>query len=772
MTDTREEDNAALWAKYQQVLRSDKLPTTTTNKPQMYPPATSDKTNAPQPTPVSETDPLKIEPRGTVNNVNNANGEEESSSQGDVASLDVHPDDQLPQEAEEDCDSPTKVGSPTALPSFLSDAASLACIYGSRPEILPEAVNGDQIPEFTGKMSSMSEESDVVLIQARAKTTTVPAITAANTTNNNNNQTGPASEQSLPKISVTVEEGPKPPRPRPLVRTEEATEEVKEELRRLSENLLAGIDRRNVHDLLEEEAQFACYETLQMVRDGPGTDPNSAVYRHIVRRLNVVRADSVFHFPSGMAEKEKWELQWMLYRRDEAVYPDLNEDGELVLRETPLPESENKTDIVSMADVLARLARYPSPRELRECVDWVSQNAFRRTNADIDSRVNWHYVRPTVVAEAWFREWLYAWLDGTLSLPHRVEIRRRSFFDGTAHPDGFQGMFIPHLTPVELPVDPTDEESRLHRHEVVDGYRVNYVNNQERNKRACMDAQRAEYLAAMRGNKPFTMPLAATMTASTPTSTMQLSRPPAPAPPQHHRRGPSHPNIYLRPAEERDADELAALYDWHARHTASCIDTNPITPDMIKARLAESRRDNLPFIVAVKRQPPTTPTYLHPHHLHRRQRRKTTTDHTLNNDVPFEKLAGAIRLTTFLGSQGGAQQTIGHHTAKMEVFVHPHRRHQGVARCLVDGVLAICDPLAEPSSSSGGGGASSHAHGLLSPTATPFESYRRLRRILVEMAFPQTDKKGFDRVKNWLEREHRFQEQGLLKGVARKFDQT
>lgn len=633
-------------------------------------------------------------------------------------------------------------------------------------------------------MSCVSEDTDIVVLQAQAKgaivptnptannrtLSVVPSITKTSVPTNpapNNNQT-PSATPSLPKISVTVEAGPKPPKPRPPVRTEEASKEVKEELRRLSEDLLAGIDRRKVDNYLEEEAQLACHKTLQMVRDGPGTDPNSAVYRHIVRRLNVLRADSVFHFPNDMGEKEKWELQWTLYRRDEAVYPDLDEDGKLVLRDTPLPENENQTDIVSISDLVSRLVRYPSPQELRECVDWINQNAFRRTSADTDSRVNWHYVRPSVVAEAWFREWLYAWLDGTLSLPHRVDIRRRSFFDGTAQPDGLQGMFIPHLTPVELPVDPADEESRLHRHEVVDGYRINYVNNQERNRRASVGTQRVEYLAAMRGNKPFSMPLPPTMTANpepTLAPTKQLSPPSAPAQPQHHRPSPSYTNIYLRPAEDRDADELAALYDWHAHHTVSCIDTNPITPDIIKSRLAESRRDNLPFIVAIKRQPLTTPTYLHPHHPYRRQRRKPSP----NFENP-EKLVGALRLTSFLG---GSPHTIGHQTAKMEIFVHPHRRNQGVARCLVDGVLAICDPLAEPSSSlSFSSGNIQHVHGLLAPTATPFTSYRRLRRILLEMAFPQNDPRGYNRVKNWLEREHRFQEQGMLKGVARKFDQT
>lgn len=158
MADTKEEDNASLWAKYLEVLHSNKQPTTT-DKPQTrlsVAASAEERPETPKPTVTCETDPSKSERRLTVSDVNATNGGEGSSAQGDLASLDVHPD-QLPHEPGPDFDSPTRDRSPQALPTSSSDTASLTCICDSRPEILPEAVNCDQFPDFPGNPSPLSQ---------------------------------------------------------------------------------------------------------------------------------------------------------------------------------------------------------------------------------------------------------------------------------------------------------------------------------------------------------------------------------------------------------------------------------------------------------------------------------------------------------------------------------------------------------------------------------------------------------------------------------------
>ncbi|KAL1963636.1 hypothetical protein VTN77DRAFT_7957 [Rasamsonia byssochlamydoides] len=500
--------------------------------------------------------------------------------------------------------------------------------------------------------------------------------------------------------SSHLEQKPQPEK-RKGVRQTEATPEAKAELRRLQKEIRAQVGKCK---LKTDDRLDSNPEVLQKARTGPGIDPDSTIYRRVIKRLDVGRADSVFTFPPDMPADEKYKFQWTLYAQDVRAYPAI-EEGRVVLYPHPMQKESNAPS----GSPFGELPPCPTPQEIVDSVNWDEINNWEF--GDLVRRADWEYSPAVWNAPVQFRNWFYAWLDSTMHICHYVDIYHKSFFDGTAHSDGHQGMFIPNIENDETLLELTDEMTNRHSHETVDGYRFNYI-IQQKKEQADSEIRRrearAQYLAAMR------------------------------TPPSSNPNVPKA-NIYLRPAEVGDIPELLSLYNWYVANSTQCVDVTAITEPAMRQRIDDCKREKLPFIVAVERKSAL---------INGRVRRDQN-----------ENVMGYVLATDFMGAH-----TIGRHTAEIEIFVHHMKRDQGVGRCLMDKLLEICDPTYL------GRGGYFFDSNLEERGGYSSGSSRRLARLVVTISYSEDDPTEYCRVKEWLMQRHRFEEQGLLKGAARKFD--
>jgi L-amino acid N-acyltransferase YncA len=194
--------------------------------------------------------------------------------------------------------------------------------------------------------------------------------------------------------------------------------------------------------------------------------------------------------------------------------------------------------------------------------------------------------------------------------------------------------------------------------------------------------------------------------------------------------------LILRHATSMDANELIILYNHFVRGTHQCLDTKPITVDDMHQRIDESRKEELPFIVAVA--------------MERR-----------NNAAG--KVLGSVRLTKFLDGQPSVSQT-----ARLEIMVWHSNRGQNVGRCLMDAMMTFVDPKY-----SGKGGyafvpSPVESNDLIFYSST---SCRPLRNLAIFMSYIDAEASRYGRIRDWLKREHKFAEKGNMPSVAQKMIQ-
>jgi Sortase and related acyltransferases len=191
-------------------------------------------------------------------------------------------------------------------------------------------------------------------------------------------------------------------------------------------------------------------------------------------------------------------------------------------------------------------------------------------------------------------------------------------------------------------------------------------------------------------------------------------------------------NIYLRPAENRDVPGLLELCNWYIHNTALCADLESLTHTEMVQRIADSRQEKLPFIVAVERN------------------NRHALDHR-------ERVLGYALATDYMG-----QNTAGRHTVELEVLVSNGSKRLG-SRCLMDKLLEVCDATYVP-----------HWGYFFDSDLDERPGYscggrRTLARLIFTYCYPEDDLSEYQRVKSWLKETYNFHEQGVLKGVCVKF---
>ncbi|OKL55962.1 hypothetical protein UA08_08630 [Talaromyces atroroseus] len=165
--------------------------------------------------------------------------------------------------------------------------------------------------------------------------------------------------------------------------------------------------------------------------------------------------------------------------------------------------------------------------------------------------------------------------------------------------------------------------------------------------------------------------------------------------------------LLLRHATHMDAEELINLYNSYVRGTFQCLDTKPIAVDDMRQCIDESRKEELPFIVAI--------------------------------DVERSQNSGRKML-------GG----------------------QNVGRCLMDAMMTLADPQYSPK---GGYYYMPSPHESNVLTVSSSISCRPLSHLAMLMSHADSEVSRFRRIRDWLSREHKFSQKGDLPSVAEKMGQ-
>ncbi|RAL05245.1 GNAT family N-acetyltransferase [Aspergillus ibericus CBS 121593] len=420
-------------------------------------------------------------------------------------------------------------------------------------------------------------------------------------------------------------------------------EEVRAELDRLKKQALVDYAKRQEEVALET----ADPAILAKCRDGPGVDPDSEIYAEIAKRRRVrpvEEADLNVEPPSrpessGEEEKleddslsnleeleasfepEKLSHLWDAYANDLVLYPKVI-NGQVTLATEPTEaqrELQKKFKVFACHPHASQDVNKLPP--YTEDLDW-----------QLDSHLcNWWFVPPNIVnVDEWKRS-LRRWLDNSIVMSCYIDQYHKSYFDGTAHPDGSTSFYIPDLPDHTTILDPSDEKGRLHRCETAEGYCKNLVSHIKKEEKD--EAQRL--MRVRRANEAFLA---------------------------NREVNPNTPkaNIYLRPAQMKDVPQLLLIYNRYARESCLSIHTQDLKPDYVRGRIQAAKSAQLPFLVAVERGS-------------RRER---------------EAIFGYATATEY--SPG--QYTTGRFTAQLEVFVLPEHQKKGIGYCLLDKLLQICDP--------------------------------------------------------------------------------
>ncbi|PWY88707.1 hypothetical protein BO94DRAFT_623786 [Aspergillus sclerotioniger CBS 115572] len=478
-------------------------------------------------------------------------------------------------------------------------------------------------------MSSSDESDDIVLRDFRTKSKQRNV------------------ENALPHISESGDKDIPPggnshdPRDEPAAERKRVPTraEIRAELEKLKKEELANFNKRQE----ETEVETADPAVLAKCRDGPGVDPDSKVYQDIAKRRRVrpVVETKPSSRPESSGEESPeddnleqleelkanydWEKllpQWDAYRNDLVMYPNVI-NGEVTLASEPTEAQRELQAKFLLYD------RHPHASQnvnklppFPESLEWQPDSHL----------CNWFYVPPEMYHVDKWKLKFRRFLDYTIVMSCYADNYHKSFWDGTAHPDGINTFFIPKLPDHTTILDPNDEQGLLHRSETAEGYCKNLAMHTKKEE----EDEEQRLLRVRRANEAFL-----------------ASREVNPNAPKV--------NIYLRPAEMRDVPQLLLIYNWYARESSFSIHTRDVTPDYIRERIQAAKAAQLPFIVAVERS-------------NYRQR---------------EAIFGYATASEYISGP----DTAGKFTAQLEVFVLPQQQRKGVGYCLLDKLLQICDPM-------------------------------------------------------------------------------
>ncbi|KAL1954805.1 hypothetical protein VTO42DRAFT_709 [Malbranchea cinnamomea] len=436
--------------------------------------------------------------------------------------------------------------------------------------------------------------------------------------------------------------------------------DVKEDLRRIQE--AEKIKFRN-RQLGVVDGDGSRKGPLYLARQGPGTDPTSAVCQGFAR---LVAAG----LGSGqIAKSHKSPTE------DDGKRPATIHD----------PVKMGSVTIPPLHDAV--IANRIADKE--------------STNALV---VDWQYRPWQTYGDEHFVNRFRFWLENTIKLGYPVDTNDESFRDGTGHMDGIAGLLKEDFGCGDTYLDQSDQEN-VHAHETAIGYVYNWN----------LRLQKEEQEVEMKKRQKATRAQAA-------------------VPTEPHPHAPKV-KVYLRPVERKDISHLVKLYNWYLKNSTRVTDLEEVTENDMQNCILECQEEKLPFLVAVEQT--------------------SGLSHAM--DEVEENIYGFIAAYDFAG-----RQTIYHYTAELELFVHPGIRRHGVGRCLLDRMLQICDPkyLAK----------NGYYFGCPHDKREVYcgGQNRYLSKLIFTVHYAAHESEEYKWLKQWLEKDFGFEEQGLLKGAATK----
>ena len=128
-------------------------------------------------------------------------------------------------------------------------------------------------------------------------------------------------------------------------------------------------------------------------------------------------------------------------------------------------------------------------------------------------------------------------------------------------------------------------------------------------------------------------------------------------------------NIFIRPAEFKDMDQVKAIYNHYVREASFVHHLGPVDELYWRSRLQEAQNERNPFVVAI--------------HLGEKFYRR-------QEDIIRKKQENVVGFT--VAADYGGKDTLFHSTVELELMVDPKFHRQGIGRTLLDRILGALSP--------------------------------------------------------------------------------
>lgn len=198
-------------------------------------------------------------------------------------------------------------------------------------------------------------------------------------------------------------------------------------------------------------------------------------------------------------------------------------------------------------------------------------------------------------------------------------------------------------------------------------------------------------------------------------------------------------NVYLRPVEARDMQQITEIYNYYIRNTTCCPEGEPLTIESIQERCEDAVDRKLPFLVAVDRSSKSN-----------RKNNKRFGDRA---NTQGELVVGFSYADDFNDNHGMYRYTV-----ELDTFVQPARLRQGVGRTLVDKMMSILDLKYEPR-----GGYEFKC----SDPSFGIGGSRTVGNIVINIPYASDDKFRFEWLQSWL-KQWEFEKVGEMSSIGRK----
>ncbi|KAH6681992.1 hypothetical protein B0J14DRAFT_469325 [Halenospora varia] len=208
-------------------------------------------------------------------------------------------------------------------------------------------------------------------------------------------------------------------------------------------------------------------------------------------------------------------------------------------------------------------------------------------------------------------------------------------------------------------------------------------------------------------------------------------------------------DVYLRPAGKEDSAGIAMVYNHHIATTFITEDQAPVTEDDIEFMIENAKKENLPFIVAIRGQAPRLQDSLG---------RRTASKKAAMPKC--EMVIGFATAEIYNYGLGGARTGRSRSTANLMLYVHPEYKRKGVGRNLLDRLVHNMSP---------GYGYRKACSWLNPENDTVHESGGpgHFHQILFQLPVLPKDDPNLAWIKNFLYNGYFFTEEARLKSIGR-----